>query len=133
LFVDPASFNDITRQIIGAAIDVHRALGPGLLESIYSECLQSELSARKMRFLVQRPIPVTYKNRVLRAVYRIDLIVEDVVVVEVKAVQALAKVHEAQVLTYMRLARCPAGLLINFNVPRLMEGVRRLINPAADR
>ena len=124
-----APFNKITREILAAAIEVHRNLGPGLLESIYARCLQFELHARKLRFLTQRTIPIVYKGMSLDTSYRVDLIVEDTVVVETKSVATLLEVHEAQVLTYMKLTDCPAGLLINFNVPRLMDGVRRLVLP----
>ena len=129
--VDPSTFNHITRDILAAAIEVHRTLGPGLLESVYVQCLQFELARHHLRFEAQRRVPVTYKGVRLNACYRIDLIVENLVVVEVKSVAALAPVHEAQLLTYQRLTECPAGLLINFNVPRLMEGVKRLISPRA--
>ena len=131
MFIDPSTFSDVTRQIIGAAIEVHRALGPGLLESVYESCLQFELTSRKIRFVVERSIPIVYKGMPLGVNYRVDLIVEDLVVVEVKSVVAVAPVHEAQLLTYLRLTRCPAGLLINFNVPRLVDGVHRKINPDA--
>jgi GxxExxY protein len=131
MFIDPSTFSDVTGEIVGAAIDVHKALGPGLLESIYQQCLQLELTTRGMRFVAQQPIPIVYKGLKLDAGYRIDLIVEDLVVVEVKCVAALAPIHEAQGLTYLRLTGCPAGLLINFNVPRLVDGVQRLVNPTA--
>jgi GxxExxY protein len=124
-----AAFNTITGEILSAAIEVHRTLGPGLLESTYAPCLLFELSARKLRFVTQRAIPIVYKGIQLDTSYRVDLIVEDVVVVEMKAVAALSPVHQAQVLTYMKLTDCPAGLLINFNVPRLMDGVKRLMLP----
>jgi len=133
MFIDPSTFSHVTRKIIGAAIEVHKTLGPGLLESIYQACLQRELTSRNMQFVVQRPVPIVYKGLKLDAVYRIDLIVEDLVVVEVKSVAALAPIHEAQGLTYLRLTGCPAGLLINFNVPLLVDGIQRLINPAAGR
>lgn len=129
--VDPSEFSDITRQILAGAIEVHRALGPGLLESIYTPCLQYELTGRNLRFVAQRSIPIVYKGVPIAACYRIDLIVEDVVVVEVKSVVAVLNVHEAQLLTYLKLTGCPVGLLINFNVARLMDGVKRLINPRA--
>ena len=129
--IDPATFSDTTRTILAAAIEVHRTLGPGLLESIYLQCFQFELASHGLRFVTQRPIPIIYKGTPLGASYRVDLIVEDRVVVEVKCVAALAPVNEAQILTYMRLTDCPAGLLINFNVPRLMDGVKRLINSHA--
>ena len=131
MFVKPSAFDDVTRAILASAIEVHRALGPGLLESIYMQCIEFELASRNLRFVVQKPVPIVYKGMVLNASYRIDLIVEDLVVVDVKSVAALAPVHQAQVLTYLRLTRCPVGLLINFNVPRLMDGVKRLINTHA--
>jgi GxxExxY protein len=127
-----APFNSITRDVIGAAIEVHRTLGAGLLESIYMECLQFEFAARQRRFVTQRVIPIVYKGTTLGTAYRIDLIVEDLVLVEVKSVAALLSVHQAQVLTYMGLTGCPAGLLINFNTAKLVDGVRRLINPRAN-
>jgi GxxExxY protein len=130
--VDPSTFNHLTGRILAAAIEVHRHLGPGLLESIYQPCLERELASCGLRFVVQRAVPIVYKGASLGASYRIDLIVEDLVVVEVKSVAALDPVHRAQILTYMRLAVCPVGLLINFNVPRLMDGVKRLINPARE-
>jgi GxxExxY protein len=125
-----APFNAITGQIIGAAIEVHRVVGPGLLESTYMPCLQFELTARDLRYVVQRAVPIVYKGIALNSSYRVDLIVEDVVV-ETKSVDRLLPVHQAHVLTYMGLTGCPAGLLINFNVPKLTDGVRRLINPRA--
>jgi GxxExxY protein len=133
MHIDISSFNDVTHEILGAAIEVHRTLGPGLLESTYMPCLQFELQARNLRFISQRAIPVVYKGMVLETSYRIDLIVEDLVVVEVKSVALLLPVFEAQLLTYLHLTRCPAGLLINFNVPRLMDGVKRKINPTATK
>ena len=124
-----APLNIITGRIVGAAIEVHRILGPGLLESTYMPCLQFELATGKLRFVAERAVPMLYKGLELDAKYRIDLLVENRVVVEVKSVDRLLPVHQAQVLTYMRLTGCPAGLLINFNVPRLIDGVKRLINP----
>lgn len=129
--VDPSEFSEITRLILAGAIEVHRALGPGLLESIYMPCLHYELTARKLRFVAQRPIPIVYKGMAIEACYRVDLIVEDVIVVEVKSVAAILPVHEAQLLTYMKLTKCPVGQLINFNVPKLMDGVKRRLNPRA--
>jgi GxxExxY protein len=131
--VDPSEFNDITRRILAGAIEVHRTLGPGLLESIYTPCLHAELTARQLRFVTQRAIQIVYKGMPLESSYRVDLIVEDLVVVELKATTALLPVHQAQVLTYLEITKCPTGLLINFNVPRLMDGVKRLINPRATR
>jgi GxxExxY protein len=122
-----ASFNAITGEILGASIEVHRVVGPGLLESTYMPCLQFELTARRLRFRSEVVVPIVYKGVALPSTYRIDLIVEDTVVIEVKAIQSTLPVHEAQLLTYMRLTGCPAGLLINFNVARLMDGVTRKV------
>jgi GxxExxY protein len=126
-----ASFNETTGRILAAAIEVHRTLGPGLLESTYSQCLQFELASRKLRYLTQHSIPIVYKGRPLDTSYRVDLIVEDCVVVEVKSVTTILAVHQAQTLTYMKLTGCPVGLLINFNVAKLMDGVKRLVNSRA--
>ena len=123
-----APYHDVTGAVIGAAIEVHRQLGPGLLESSYLTCLEFELSERGLRFDAQRAIPIVYKRITLQTAYRIDLIVEDLIVVEVKSVERLLSVHEAQLLTYLRLANSPAGLLINFNVPKLLDGLKRIIN-----
>jgi GxxExxY protein len=130
--VDLAAFDDLTQRILGAAIDVHRHLGPGLLESIYQECLVRELAARRLSFVSQQSSSILYKGVRLSG-SRLDLVVENCVVVEIKAVAALAPVHQAQTLTYMRIADCPVGLLINFNVPRLIDGVKRLVNGAASK
>jgi GxxExxY protein len=123
-----APFNQITGEVIAAAIEVHRILGPGLLESTYMPCLQYEMAVRGLRFVTQQPLPLVYKEMVLKATYRLDLVVEDTVVVEVKSVAKLEAVHDAQVLTYLNLSGRPVGLLINFNVEKLVLGVRRLIN-----
>jgi GxxExxY protein len=122
-----APFNPITKQIIGAALEVHRTLGPGLLESTYMPCLKFKPAARNVKFVAERAVPILYKGMALEMKYRVDLIVEGLVVVEVKSVDALLPVHQAQVLAYMSLTNCPAGLLINFNVPKLIDGVKRLI------
>ncbi len=122
-----AGVNDITRVIIGAAIEVHRALGPGLMESAYEECLCHELRMQQVPFERQRPLPVEYKGALLDCAYRLDLIVADAVVVEVKAVDALLPIHEAQLLTYLKLGGWKVGLLINFNVPVLTDGIRRRV------
>ena len=124
-----APFNPLTEQILAGAIEVHRVFGPGLIESVYMSCLQRQLRDRNLRFSYQRPVRLVYKGIPLDAGFRADLVVEDTVVVEVKAVATLADVHKAQVLTYVKLLDCPAGLLINFNVARLMDGVTRVINP----
>ena len=119
--------NELTYEIIGAAIEVHRTLGPGLLESSYRECLCRELSLGKIDFQRERGLPVRYKGIQLQCGYRLDVLVADLVVVEIKAVDALAPIHDAQLLTYMRLGGWKVGLLINFNVVVLKDGIRRRI------
>jgi GxxExxY protein len=120
--------NKTTESIIGAAIEVHRHLGPGLLESTYEECLCEELSLRGIPFQRQVPLPVTYKGKKLDAGYRIDLLVKDEVVVELKAVDAIQPIHEAQTLTYMRLGAWHVGLILSFNVSVLKHGIKRLVH-----
>jgi GxxExxY protein len=119
--------NGLTQAIIGAAIEIHRLLGPGLLESAYEECFCYELHLRNLNFERQRPIPVVYKAVKLESGYRLDLLVEAKVIVELKSVDALGALHEAIILTYMRLSGHHLGLLINFNVPMLKDGIRRYI------
>lgn len=119
--------NELTREIIGAAIEVHRALGPGLLESAYEECLCKELTLRQISFERQRPLPLEYKGLKLECGYRLDLLVTGIVVVEVKAAEVLLPIHEAQLLTYLKLGGWKVGLLINFNVPVIKQGIRRLV------
>lgn len=118
---------DLTERIIGAAIEVHRALGPGLLESAYEECLCYELDDQGLTCQRQVALPVVYKDAKLDCGYRIDVVVEDKVVVELKSVDALERIHEAQLLTYLRLSAKRVGLLINFNVPALKDGVIRRV------
>jgi len=120
--------NSITRDVIGAAIDVHRALGPGLLESAYQVCLVHELRERGLRAAEQVPLPVRYKEVQLECGYRLDLVINDCVVVEVKSVETVLPVHRAQSLSYLKLSGHKIGLLINFNVRVLKEGVVRLVN-----
>ena len=122
-----ARLNRLTGQVIGAAIEVHRHLGPGLLESAYETCLAYELEDRGLSYERQRALPLVYKEFRLDQGYRADLLVEQQVVVEVKAVERLAPVHEAQVLSYLKLSECKAGLLLNFNVKLLREGIRRFV------
>ncbi|MDP8235891.1 MAG: GxxExxY protein [Candidatus Erginobacter occultus] len=119
--------DSLTREIIGAAIEVHKHLGPGLLESIYEECLCHELELRGILFERQKPIEISYKD--LRAAFdfRIDLIVDNSVVVELKAVKELHPIYEAQLLTYMKLSGYKKGLIINFNVPLLKDGLKRMV------
>lgn len=117
----------LTEQIIGAAIDVHRALGPGLLEAVYQACLAHELSIRSLAFEQQKPLPVEYKGTRLDCGYRLDFLVANKVVVELKAVESIHPVHEAQLITYMKLTGCKVGLLINFNEVLLKDGIRRRV------
>jgi GxxExxY protein len=119
--------NEITHQIIGAAIEVHKQLGPGLLESAYEECLAHELQLRNLRIDRQKPIPLIYKEAKLDCGYRLDLLVESRIIVELKSIEALGPIHEAIILTYLRLSGHRVGLLINFNVAILKDGVRRFI------
>jgi len=116
---------ELTGRIIGAAISVHRELGPGLLESAYEDCLAFEMHAIGMRFVRQMDLPVVYRTHRLDCGYRLDFVVEDAVILELKSVEKLAPIHEAQLMTYLRLSRKTVGLLINFNVPVLKDGVVR--------
>ena len=121
--------NALTKRIIGAAIEVHRELGPGLLESTYEACLAFEFIERGLSFERQKPLPVIYRGHRLECGYRIDLFVEDTVIVEVKSVERLERVHKSQLLSYLRLKKRRVGLLINFNVNWLAgEGIKRISN-----
>jgi GxxExxY protein len=120
--------NALTEKIIGAAIEVHKALGPGLLESAYEECLAHEFSLANVFFERQVALPVTYKLRQLDCGYRLDFVVEKMVVLELKAVEGLQPIHEAQLLTYLKLGGWAIGLLINFNVPVLRRGIKRMVH-----
>jgi len=120
------NLNEITETIIGAAIEVHRALGPGLLESAYEACLAYELAERGVKVERQKELPLRYREVDLDCGYRLDLLVEDAVVVEVKSVDRLEPIHDAQVLSYLRLSGRHLGLLINFNVKMLKTGIKRL-------
>jgi GxxExxY protein len=120
--------NVLTERIIGAAIEVHRHLGPGLLETAYDECLCYELSQQGIGFQRQVALPITYKGIKLDCNYRLDLLVEDTVVVEIKAIEALLPVHSAQLLTYLKSSGKRVGLLINFNVTMLTKGLKRMVN-----
>ena len=119
---------DLTGKIIGAAIEVHKALGPGLLESSYEECLSHELKLRRVPFERQVSLPVEYKGVKLDCGYRLDLLVDKKVVLELKAVDRIERIHEAQLLTYLKLGGWSVGLLINFNVPVLKTGIKRIVN-----
>ncbi len=121
-------FDSLSNIVIGAAILVHQELGPGLLESSYEPCLAYELSARSIRFERQKSLPIQYKGIRLDCGYRLDMIVEGRLVLEIKAVEKITPIHEAQLLTYLRLSRCEVGLIINFNVPMLKNGLKRVVN-----
>lgn len=117
----------LTREIIGAAIEVHKALGPGLLESAYEACLAAELEDRGLRFQAQVPLPVLFKGRSIEAGYRMDLVVKGRVIVELKAIEKLLPIHEAQLLTYLKLSGLSTGLILNFNTPYLRDGIIRKV------
>ena len=117
----------LSKEIIGAAIEVHRNLGPGLLESAYEQCLAHELSLRGIAFERQKPVPVLYKDVKLDCGFRLDLLIQGKVVVEVKSVDRLNAVHEAQVLTYLKLTGCRLGMLLNFNERQMRDGIKRLV------
>ncbi len=120
--------NELSERIIGAAIKVHKTLGPGLLESAYEECLFYELKKMNLFVEKQKPMPLIYDEVKLDIGYRIDLLVEKLVVIELKSVEALNDVHLAQILTYLKLSGCKLGLLLNFNVSLLKNGIRRVVN-----
>ena len=121
-------WNQLTNEIIGSAIEVHRNLGPGLLESTYEECMTYELQERQLTIKRQIEIPVLYKGTQLEQNYRIDLLVNNQVIIELKSVNKLEPVHDAQLLTYLKLANKRYGLLLNFNVPVMKQGIKRLLN-----
>ncbi len=122
------NLNSITYEVIGAAYDVHKALGPGLLESTYEVCLIHRLTQKGLSVENQKQLPVVFQGIKLNAGYRIDLLVENQVIVEIKSVECIAPVHYAQLLTYLKLSDRKVGLLINFNVPNLKEGIKRMVN-----
>jgi len=129
MLTDPFNTNRVTSAIIGSAIKVHRATGPGLLESTYYPCLVFEVRQSGLAVVTQWPIPLVYRGIHLEAGYRADMLVEDRVLVELKAVESLLPIHTAQMLTYLKLSRKPVGLLINFNMSVLKNGVKRILNP----
>jgi GxxExxY protein len=120
-------YDELSGKVIGCAIEVHRNLGPGLLESAYERCLSFELLANNIHHLVQKELPIKYKRIDLDCEYRIDLLIEGKLIVELKSVEKILPIHEAQILTYMKLANIDTGLLINFNVPLLKEGIKRFV------
>ena len=121
------AIDELTGKVIGCAIEVHRVLGPGLLESTYQQCLARELDLAEIPFKLQWSLPVEYKGNRLDCGYRVDVLVEDRLILELKAVEEVLGIHEAQLLTYMRLAHIKVGLLINFNVEMLKKGIRRFV------
>ena len=131
MLTDPFGTNDITGDIIASAIEVHKALGPGLLESAYAACLTLELAERGHTVEVKKPVPLVYKTVKLEAAFQLDMIVDGRIIVELKSVDVLVPIHEAQMLTYLRLTGCRVGLLINFNVPMLKDGIQRVFNSKA--
>ena len=120
-------FDELSNRVIGCALEVHRELGPGLLESTYEQCLAHEFSLNGIVFQVQHPQPVRYKGIQLDCGYRIDLLVENSLIVELKCVEEIKGIHRAQLLTYLKLAGVKVGLLINFNVPKLKDGIQRFV------
>lgn len=128
--MSPKPINDLSHDVIGAAIDVHRELGPGLLESAYEGAYSHELTLRQIPHIRQKLMPVTYKGALIEAGYRIDILADDRVVIELKAVEKLVPIYSAQLMTYLRLGNYPLGLLMNFNVPKLIDGIERVSNHA---
>ncbi|MEA3435261.1 MAG: GxxExxY protein [Thermodesulfobacteriota bacterium] len=120
--------NKLSRKIIGAAIEVHKALGPGLLESAYEECLCQELSLQHVSYKRQKPLPLTYKGKLLDCGYRLDIVVENAIIIELKSCERIEPIHKAQLLTYLKLSGLSLGLLLNFNVPVMRDGVVRIVN-----
>ena len=120
-------FDELSRSVIGCALEVHRTLGPGLFESTYRQCLAYELSQARISFQMEAPLPVRYKEILLDCGYRIDLMVNGSLIVEIKSVETLLPIHQAQILTYMRLTNVPLGLLINFNVTKLQNAIKRFV------
>jgi GxxExxY protein len=118
----------LSERVIGCAIEVHRSLGPGLLEAAYEQCLAHELSLNRIGFRMQVPMPITYKSIHLDCGFRLDLVVEDELLIELKSVEKVLPIHESQLLTYLKLSGLRTGLLINFNERRLVEGIRRYRN-----
>ena len=120
--------NKLSSKIIGAAIEVHKALGPGLLESAYEECICHELTLKEVSFERQKPLPVKYKGKKLDCGYRLDIIVEKAIILELKACEKIEPIHKAQLLTYLKLSGLHLGLLLHFNVPIMRDGIIRIVN-----
>jgi GxxExxY protein len=120
-------FDELSHKVIGFAVEVHRELGPGLLETTHKQCLAYELSKASVNFVIEAELPVKYKNIIVNCGYRMDLVIENRLIVELKSVERLHPIHEAQILTYMKLANINTGLLINFNESRLKDGIKRFV------
>jgi len=120
--------NQLSSKIIGATIEVHKALGPGLLESAYQKCLSHELRLRGISFADEKPLPLIYKGEKLDCGYRLDLVVENAIIIELKSCEKLEPIHKAQLLTYLKLSNLKLGLLLNFNVPLMRDGIVRVVN-----
>lgn len=126
--IQAQELNQISQEIIGAAIVVHSELGPGLLESVYEECLAYELTLRNISFERQKPVPVMYKGKQIDCCFRLDLLISDSIVVELKTVGQILPVHQAQLMTYLKLTGCKLGLILNFNVEKMVKGIKRMVN-----
>jgi GxxExxY protein len=124
--------NQLSNKIIGAAIEVHKALGPGLLESAYEECLCEELDLRGLSYERQKPLPVVYRRKKLDCGYRLDVVVENSVILELKSCEKIEPIHEAQLLTYLKLSGLHLGLILNFNVAMMKEGIKRIVHELAE-
>jgi len=122
------NLNKITETIIGAAINVHRALGPGLLESAYEACMVYELAQAGLKVEQQKPLPIVYRGVKLECGYRMDLMIDNEIIVEIKSIEKLLPIHQAQLLSYLKLSNCRVGLLINFNIKVLKNGIQRVVN-----
>jgi GxxExxY protein len=133
MLTDPFGTNGLTNTIIRCGIRVHRTIGPGVFEKVYSECMEYELKDQGLHFELGRPVPLVYRGTPLKAKYYLDIVVENLVVVELKAIAETTEIHRRQVLTQLKLSGLPVGLLINFNVVTLSNGVKRLINPLLKR
>ncbi len=120
-------FDTLSNKVIGCAIEVHKELGPGLLENVYRECLAYELGNEGMPYVMEAPLPVLYKGATINFEYKIDFIIEEILILEIKSVERIIPVHHAQILTYMKLSKINTGLLINFNVPLLKDGLKRFV------
>jgi GxxExxY protein len=120
--------NDLSELVIGLAMNVHTALGPGLLESAYEECLYYEINQAGLRVEKQKPLPLVYKEVHLECGYRVDLFVENRLIIEIKSLESIHPIHSSQLLTYLKLSNCRLGLILNFNVPQLKDGIKRIVN-----